>query len=83
MKVGDLVKFNPDLIGTLGFAGTKDQIGVVIYSEELNDKKCADPTCKYFVKVKWAGGEDSFFGGWYAYHDIDLQVIAGVNDEKK
>jgi hypothetical protein len=81
MKVGDLVKFNPDVI-TTGFEVTKDHIGIVIHSEEVNPQECQDPTCKYFVKVKWAGIEDTFFGGWYAYHDIDLQVVAGVNDEK-
>lgn len=82
MNVGDLVKFKPDTI-TTGFDVTKDHIGIVIHSEELDSANCDGPTCQYFVKVKWAGVDSIFFGDYYAYHDIDLQVIARVKNDGK
>jgi hypothetical protein len=74
MKVGDLVKFKDDVdcYGDMNKASR----GVVVRAEPVDPNECVDPSCKYFVYVKWAGVDHGFVENKYwPYHDIDLDVL--------
>jgi hypothetical protein len=74
VKVGDLVKFRDGIIcyGDVN----KNARGVVVHAERVGPKECIDPSCKYFVYVKWAGVDYGFVENKYwPYHDIDLDVV--------
>jgi hypothetical protein len=53
-----------------------NSVGVVVEVEKLPGPRLFDDA-EYYVKVKWAGIECPIRqGNLYAYHDIDLDVLA-------